>query len=84
MNDVVEAIYLLREKYFFDLSQPIYRLLPPVAQKLFEEKFFIDLFNTLIKENKLIHPKCIIHYKIAKYTLNNLNLVVFSFIIKIK
>ena len=37
-----------------------------------------------IKENKLIHPKCIIHYKISKYTLNNLNLVVFSFIIKIK
>ena len=53
VNAVAEAILDLQEEYFFDLSEPIRRLLQPAAQKLLETPEFIEIFNKMTTQNNI-------------------------------
>src|SRR5262249_6297002 len=53
VDEVVAAISILQEKYFFDLSEPIRRSLQSRAQKLLEKQAFIDIFNTIIHDDHI-------------------------------
>ncbi len=52
VTELGEAIQVLREKYFIDLSKPVYRSLQAATQKLLENKAFVDLLKSILDENK--------------------------------
>lgn len=49
IKEVIEAISILQEKYFYNLSEPIRIALQPSAQKLLRKQSLIDIFNKIIQ-----------------------------------